>query len=283
MVQILDGRSLAQTIRNDLKEKLQDFTPSPHLVIFLSYADPASKIYVKNKLKACQEVGIRTTLFDTEITSTEALLEQIDIQNTNADVDGILVQLPLHPNVDQQRIIASICPEKDVDGLTPINLGKLVLKDPSGFIPCTPLGIQMLLTSNGISLSGKHVVIIGRGLTVGRPLSILLSQTGENANATVTLANSRTQNLSELCKSADILVCAVGKAGLVNKNMVKRGAVIVDVGINRNDGRLVGDVDFEDVQELCSAISPVPGGVGPMTIASLLSNTLKSFSQRRAE
>ncbi len=280
MAHILNGKALSQKIRKELAKQLAGKERSPHLVVFLSYPDPASQIYVKNKLTACKEVGIRTTLLDQEYTSTEALLKEIDRWNTNEDVDGILVQFPLHPNVDQKSIVKHICPQKDVDGMHPDNLGKLILGDTSGFVSCTPLGIQTLLSSYDIPLSGKHVVIVGRSITVGKPLTLLLSQKG--VDATVTLAHSKTENLTRLCQSADIIVAAVGKPNLITADMVHEKSVVIDVGINRkkDSSGLIGDVDFENVSKICAAISPVPGGVGPMTIAGLLLNTVKSFQKR---
>jgi methylenetetrahydrofolate dehydrogenase (NADP+)/methenyltetrahydrofolate cyclohydrolase len=206
---------------------------------------------------------------------------QIDHWNHRKDVDGILVQLPLAPSIDPRKIMQAISPEKDVDGSHPENLGKLVMSDPSGFCPCTPLGIQTLLSYYNLSPQGQHVVIVGRSVTVGKPLALLLSQTGSNANATVTLANRSTRDLAAICRSADIIIAAVGSPKLIQHQMVKDGAIVIDVGINRQEGskKLIGDVDFEEVEKKASWITPVPGGVGPMTIASLLANTVKSYSR----
>ena len=282
MVHILDGKALSQKIRKEISIELKERRSSPHLVVFLSYPDPASLVYVKHKLRACEEVGIRTTILDQEHNSTDTLLQELEKWNKDPDVDGILVQFPLHQKVDQTTIMQHISPQKDVDGVHPDNLGKLVMGDPSGFVPCTPLGIYTLLTSYTIPLSGKHVVIVGRSVTVGKPLALLLSQKG--VDATVTLAHSKTEHLEKLCQSADILIAAAGKENLITAEMVHEKSVVIDVGINRKDvngvSRLIGDVDFENVSPICSAISPVPGGVGPMTIASLLSNTVKSFERR---
>jgi len=284
MARILDGQALAKQLRSSLADELRNMHGSPHIVVVLSYPDPASQIYVKHKLLACQEVGIRTTVLNQEYDSTSALLAALNTWNNNEDIDGILVQFPLHPNVDQSAIMQHICPEKDIDGVHPDNLGKLVMEDSSGFVPCTPLGIQTLLSSNDIFLPGKHVVIIGRSVTVGKSLALLLSQKNSRANATVTLAHSATDNLPKLCKSADIIIAAAGCPHLVTRDMVHEKSIVIDVGINRrgNDGnsRLIGDVDFESVSKVCAAISPVPGGVGPMTIASLLQNSVKSFRKR---
>ena len=281
---LLDGKALSATIRAELKRTVAALPSPPRLVVFLSHPHHSSTIYVRNKLIACKEVGIATTLIDTPCTTTEELLRLIRPHAHRADVNGLLVQFPLHPDVDQRHIIEAIPPEKDVDGAHPLNMGKLAMQDPSGFIPCTPLGIQTLLSAHHIPTRGKHVVIIGRSLTVGKPLALLLSQTGPHADATVTLANRSTPDLVSLCRTADIIVAAAGRARLITADMVREGAVVIDVGINRIEiegkERLVGDVDFATVSPHCSAITPVPGGVGPMTIASLLSNIVKSYKAR---
>ena len=282
---ILDGKAVSQQLRQGIAARLAQSSGSPHLVVLLTHPSLASSIYVRNKLTACKEVGIRSTIIEHACTNTEQILQRLLPWNDDEDVDGILVQFPLHPNASQQKVIEAINPAKDVDGVHPNNLGKLVLGDPSGFVPCTPLGIQTLLTHYEISTKGKHVVIVGRSITVGKPLALLLSQSGPTADATVTIANRSTKDLKGLCLSADILVAAAGSPGLITPDMVKDGAVVVDVGINRiqTDEKihLVGDVDFQRVSMRCSAITPVPGGVGPMTIASLLHNTLKSFERRK--
>jgi methylenetetrahydrofolate dehydrogenase (NADP+)/methenyltetrahydrofolate cyclohydrolase len=284
MTHILDGKALSAIIRQQIRESLASRNTSPHLVVLLTHPSLASSIYVRNKLTACKEVGIRSTIIEQPCTTTEEVLRLLEPWNENDDVDGVLVQFPLHPNVNQRRVIHAISPAKDVDGVHPENLGKLVLGDPSGFVPCTPLGIQTLLTHNGISPKGTHVVIVGRSITVGKPLALLLSLTGQGADATVTLANRSTRDLRAICQSADILIAAAGSPGLITPDMVKQDAVVIDVGINRvqTDEKihLVGDVDFAEVSKRCFAITPVPGGVGPMTIASLLQNTMKSFERR---
>lgn len=285
MTQILDGKALSLRIREEIQRLLKQKPISPHLVVLLTHPHLASSIYVKNKLTACKEVGIRSTIIDQTCTTTEEILTLLKPWNEDGDVDGILVQFPLHPQVSQRAVIEAIHPSKDVDGVTPENLGKLLIADPGGFIPCTPLGIRTLLTEYGISPKGKHVVIIGRSITVGKPLALLLSQAGPLGDATVTLANRSTHDLASLCATADILVAAAGSPGLITPDMIKEGAVVIDVGINRIEKdekiHLVGDVDFASVSGRCSAITPVPGGVGPMTIASLLQNTVKSFVHRR--
>ena len=284
MTQILDGKALSMRIRQELKASLQAYSASPHLVVLLTHPNLASSIYVRNKMTACKEVGIRSTVIEQPCTTTEQILHLLEPWNSNDEVDGILVQFPVHPNVDQRKVMEAISPSKDVDGVHPFNLGKLVIGDPSAFVPCTPLGIHTLLTHYGISPKGKHVVIVGRSITVGKPLALLLSLTGPTADATVSLANRSTPDLPSLCATADILVAAAGSPGLITPSMIKEGAVVIDVGINRiqTDEKihLVGDVDFERASSRCSAITPVPGGVGPMTIASLLQNTVKSFLRR---
>lgn len=281
---LLDGKTLSQQIRQRIAARLAQYSASPHLVVLLTHPSLASSIYVRNKLTACKEVGIRSTIIEHTCTTTDQIVQLLKPWNDDGDVDGILVQFPLHPNANQQRVIEAISPTKDVDGVHPDNLGKLVLSDSSGFVPCTPLGIQTLLAHYKIETKGKHVVIVGRSITVGKPLALLLSQSGPMADATVTIANRSTRDLQGLCRSADILVAAAGSPGLITPEMVKEGSVVVDVGINRiqtdEKVHLVGDVDFQRVSERCSAITPVPGGVGPMTIASLLQNTLTSFERR---
>ncbi len=283
---ILDGKALSLRIRHEIHTQLQSFSSSPHLVVFLTHPNLASSIYVRNKRTACKEVGIRSTIIEHPCTTTEQVLQLLDPWNSNPDVDGILVQFPLHPNVSQRTVMEHISPSKDVDGVHPTNLGKLVTGDPTGFVPCTPLGIQTMLTHYGISPKGKHVVIVGRSVTVGKPLALLLSLTGPAADATVTIANRSTRDLSSLCQTADILIAAAGSPGLITPSMIKEGAVVIDVGINRIQTdekiRLVGDVNFDQVRDRCSAITPVPGGVGPMTIASLLHNTVQSFVSQHA-
>lgn len=284
MTLILDGKALSVHIRQQIRTSLREYPTSPHLVVLLTHPHLASSIYVRNKLTACKEVGIRSTIIEQTCSTTDQVIRLLEPWNDNDDVDGILVQFPLHPHVDQRTVMEAICPSKDVDGVHPVNLGKLVAGDPRGFIPCTPLGIQTMLTHYGISPKGRHVVIVGRSVTVGKPLALLLSLTGPAADATVTIANRSTHDLPSLCRTADILIAAAGSPGLITPEMIREGAVVIDVGINRvqtdEKVHLVGDVDFHKVSSRCSAITPVPGGVGPMTIASLLQNTLKSFMAR---
>jgi methylenetetrahydrofolate dehydrogenase (NADP+)/methenyltetrahydrofolate cyclohydrolase len=259
----------------------------PCLAFVLVGEDPASEIYVKMKKQACERVGIKSLLIALKKDVKESLLlEEIKKLNQSPNVDGILVQFPLPPSFDKKKVVESIDPEKDVDGFHPLNLGKLVLGDESGFFPCTPWGILTMLMKIKISTQGKHVVVVGRSIIVGKPLACLLMQNRPYGNATVTIAHSLTKNLAEITKTADILIAAVGKPKLITKDMVKKGAVVIDVGINRSeDGsgkrKIVGDVDFENVSSIVSAITPVPKGVGPMTVAMLLANCVKSFLRKK--
>lgn len=257
----------------------------PGLAFILVGNNPSSQTYVRMKKKKCEEVGILSYDYEfSETVSEKELLDHIQTLNKESAIDGILVQMPLPEHLNSLRVTSAIDPEKDVDGFHPLNVGKLLLGNPDGFVPCTPLGIHVLLTHMQIELLGKHVVILGRSNIVGKPLAALLMQKAPHCNATVTIANSLTHNLEEICRSADILIAAIGVPHFVKKQMVKPGAVVIDVGINKisldGEGEIVGDVDFEHVAPLCSAITPVPGGVGPMTIAMLLSNTLLSFQRR---
>lgn len=288
MTKLIEGKKVAAEIELRLANAVSDLKQrKPGLAFILVGDDPSSKVYIGMKKKKCKEVGILS--FDREFpanTSEKELIEEIHRLNKNPDVDGILVQLPLPAHINQTHVIESVLPEKDVDGFHPLNMGKLLIGDASGFCPCTPLGVHVLLAHSNIEIEGKHVVIVGRSTIVGKPLAALLMQKAPHCNATVTVAHSLTQNLRELCRSADILIAAIGKAAFITEDMVKQAAVVIDVGINRiiskeGTSRIVGDVDFERVAPKCSYITPVPGGVGPMTIAMLLSNTLLSY-QRKA-
>ncbi len=284
-MKILDGKALSQKILKKLKEQIQNLPKrTPGLIFFLIGDNPASLAYVRMKKKACIEVGIHSEVVQFEKNVDEkTLLQQIIHANSNPSIDGILVQMPLPPHIDSQKITSAIDPKKDVDGFHPMNMGKLLLGQEDGLIACTPLGIHTLLINANISFEKKHVVILGRSSIVGKPLAALLIQKKENYNATVTIAHSMTTNLSSITQSADILITALGKANFIKKEMVKQNVVVVDVGISRiqkeNKAYLVGDVDFKNVCEKCSYITPVPGGVGPMTIAMLMKNTYKSFLQ----
>lgn len=275
---ILDGRQLAQQIRAELSEAIVDFIQNngavPCLAAVLVGEDPASEVYVRNKRRACEAVGIESQLhrLPADI-SSEELLKLVAKLNKDSAVHGILVQLPLPPQIDTSRVLAAVSPAKDVDAFHPENVGRLVQGRPR-FLPCTPQAVQQLLVRSGIATEGRHVVILGRSNIVGRPLSIMLSQRGPGGDATVTLCHSRTHDLPAVTRLADILVAAIGQPKFVTADMVKPGAVVVDVGINRTTEGVVGDVDFAQVCTIAGAITPVPGGIGPLTIAMLLRNTL---------
>ena len=282
---ILDGKGLAEEIRGEVAagvtEIQQKHGITPGLAAVLVGEDPASAIYVRNKRRACDEVGmVSDTFLLPANANNEQVLKTIQELNENKRFHGILVQLPLPPQVDELAIIESINPAKDVDGLHPINVGKLV-QGRADFVPGTPFGIQQILMRNGHDPSGANVVVCGRSDIVGKPMALLLMQRGDGANATVTVCHTRTKNMAEITRQADIIVAAIGQPDSITADMVKDGVVVIDVGINRVDDdsrkrgyRLVGDVDYEAVSEKASAITPVPGGVGPMTIAMLLVNTL---------
>ncbi len=285
---IIDGKSTAERVRNELRTAIEDLKQAGHtpgLAVVLVGEDPASRVYVNSKVKACEELGIYSQKWALPAqTSQEELLRLIDQLNRDERIHGILVQSPPPPHIDEAAVVLSIDPRKDVDGFHPVNVAKLVLEDSSGFVPCTPLGCMELLKQYGVSTQGKHAVIIGRSMIVGKPMAHLLMS--KAANATVTIAHSRTHDLAGLCRTADILVAAVGRPGLVTAPFIKPGAVVLDVGINRVEDasrprgyRIVGDVEFDSVAPLCSAITPVPGGVGPMTIAMLMANTVKACRQ----
>ena len=271
---LIDGKSISQQIKDELKEKcskLKDKGIEVTLAVILVGSDPASLVYVRNKKKACEYIGYNSLSYELpEDTTMEKLLELINELNERKDVDGILVQMPLPKHMDEKKIINAIRPDKDVDGFHPMNVGALVVGD-KGFVSCTPAGVIQLLKRGlpDYDISGKECVIVGRSNIVGKPMSLLMLR----ENATVTVAHSRTSDLKEVCKRADIIIAAVGKAGVITKDHVKPGAVVIDVGINRgDDGKLCGDVKFDEVSEIAGAITPVPGGVGPMTIAMLMNN-----------
>jgi methylenetetrahydrofolate dehydrogenase (NADP+)/methenyltetrahydrofolate cyclohydrolase len=275
---ILDGKQLAQQIRSELAEEVIEFIQNnavvPCLAAVLVGEDPASEVYVRNKRKACEAVGIESQLHRMKAdTSSDDLLKLIAKLNKDGEVHGILVQLPLPPQIDKNRVLLAVSPVKDVDAFHPENVGRLVQGRPR-FLPCTPQGVQQLLLRNGIEIAGRHVVILGRSEIVGRPLSIMLSQRGPSGDATVTVCHSRSRDLAAITRTADILIAAIGRPRFVTAEMVKPGATVVDVGINRTAEGVVGDVDFPAVAEVAGAITPVPGGVGPLTIAMLLRNTL---------
>jgi methylenetetrahydrofolate dehydrogenase (NADP+)/methenyltetrahydrofolate cyclohydrolase len=291
-MQILDGKTISEQIRQEVavsvKQLLAAGAQPPHLVAVLVGNDGASETYVANKVRDCEEVGFRSTVIRMDALVSEAeLLAKVDELNRDPDIDGFIVQLPLPRHIDEHRVTLAIDPGKDVDGFCPQNVGSLCLGLPA-FVSATPNGIMELLARYGIATEGKHCVVLGRSNIVGTPMAILLSRNSNPGNCTVTLVHSRSHDIPALCRSADILVAAVGKPGYVTADMVKPGAVVIDVGITRvadasrpSGFRLAGDVDFEQVKDKCAAITPVPGGVGPMTRASLLQNTLKARQRRQ--
>ena len=280
MYKIIDGKKLAHAMRADIREKIAAYKESTGreigLAVVLVGEDPASQVYVRNKIKACEEVGIKSFAYyldkDTAQARVEELIKSLAVDNK---INGILVQLPLPPHLDAKKILELIPYSKDVDGFSAENTGKLSMNEPC-LVACTPNGVMKMFESEDISLTGKSAVVIGRSNIVGKPMAMLLT----NADATVTLCHSKTKNLKEICASADIIVAAVGKAKFVTADMVKDGAVVIDVGMDRDEsGKLCGDVDFENVKEKCSYITPVPGGVGPMTITMLMYNTYLSAAR----
>ncbi|HBG16125.1 MAG TPA: bifunctional methylenetetrahydrofolate dehydrogenase/methenyltetrahydrofolate cyclohydrolase FolD [Firmicutes bacterium] len=273
---ILDGKAVAARIKREIRtevERLKERGISPGLAVILVGEDPASLIYVRNKERNCQELGISSYLYRLAATiNRKELLELIKQLNNDPKINGLLVQLPLPGHLQEEEVISVLAPEKDVDGFHPVNLGRL-FRGEEGMVPCTPAGIMELIRESGVKIEGKECVVVGRSNIVGKPqLHLLLQEHG-----TVTICHSRTRNLAEICRRADLLVVAVGQAGLINGQMVKPGAVVIDVGMNRlESGKLVGDVDYASVLNIAGAITPVPGGVGPMTIAMLMKNTVKA-------
>lgn len=281
MFQIIDGKAISLQIKNELKERaiaLKAEGISVTLAVIQVGNNPASSVYVNNKKKGCEYIGIGSLSYELpEETSEEELLARIEELNKREDINGILVQLPLPSHIDENKVIKAIDPGKDVDGFHPQSVGALCIGQP-GFVSCTPAGIIQLLKRSGIAMAGRECVILGRSNIVGKPMSLLMLR----ENATVTIAHSKTVNLKEVTKRADILIVAVGRPGMITRDYVKEGAVVIDVGINRDENnKLCGDVDFEDVAPVCSAITPVPGGVGPMTIAMLLNNCLESVNLQK--
>ena len=281
---LLDGKATAAALRTEIAAEVAQLEAGvgrkPGLAVILVGEDPASQVYVRNKEAACREAGIASVAHRLPATvSQQTLLDLIDSLNADASIDGILLQLPLPRGLDSQQCLERIVPEKDVDGFHPVNMGRLALGLP-GLRPCTPAGIMVLLERYGLSPAGKKAVVVGRSNIVGKPLAMMLSQPGKFANATVTVCHSGTENLAGVCREADFLFLALGKARFFTADMVKPGAVVVDVGINRTDSGLAGDCDFATVSTIASAITPVPGGVGPMTIAQLLANTLQAYKAR---
>ncbi|MFD1989691.1 bifunctional methylenetetrahydrofolate dehydrogenase/methenyltetrahydrofolate cyclohydrolase FolD [Paenibacillus nicotianae] len=271
---IINGKQIAEDIREGIRQEMEQLKTTgfqPGLAVVLVGEDPASQVYVRHKEKACHDLGYYSEVHRLpSTTSQEELLAMVDRLNKQENINGILVQLPLPEQIEEKAIINAISPEKDVDGFHPISVGNLVIGDDS-LLPCTPAGVIELIKRAGVEISGKHAVVIGRSNIVGKPVSLLL----QRENATVTMCHSRTSNMKELAKQADILVVAIGKANFVDASYIKPGAVVIDVGVNRLDnGKLAGDVDFESAKEVSGPITPVPGGVGPMTITMLMQNTL---------
>ena len=282
---IIDGKAISAQVKEEVKEKTAKLKAEKGievcLAVILVGEDPASQVYVRNKKKACEYVGFKSLSYELpEDTTQEELLELIDKLNKDDSVHGILVQMPVPKQIDEKTVIDAISPLKDVDGFHPMSVGALCIGEP-GFVSCTPAGIIQLLKRSDIEISGKECVIVGRSNIVGKPMALLMLR----ENATVTVAHSRTKDLREVCKRADILIAAVGKEKMITEDYVKEGAVVIDVGINRNieTGKLCGDVDYENVAPKCSAITPVPGGVGPMTIAMLMNNCLESALRKAGE
>ena len=287
--QIIDGRAVAEKVYTELCSEIASLKTrgiTPGLAVVLVGNDPASRAYVRSKDKMCRELGLHSVKLELPEETTQAeLIARVDELNRDPAIHGILVQSPPPKQVDEGAIVMALDPAKDVDGFHPINIAKLALGDESGFVPCTPLGCLRLLQESGTQISGAHVVVLGRSMIVGKPMALLLMQKG--IDATVTVVHSRTRKLAEITRSADIIIAAIGRAGFVRREHVSDGAVVIDVGINRVEDptsprgyRLVGDVAFDEVAPKTSAITPVPGGVGPMTIAMLMANTVKAARQR---
>jgi methylenetetrahydrofolate dehydrogenase (NADP+) / methenyltetrahydrofolate cyclohydrolase len=290
MANLIDGRAIAEKVYVDLRREIAELKTkgiTPGLAVILVGDDPASRAYVRSKDKMCRELGLHSVKLELAASTTQAdLLSRVGELNADPSIHGILVQSPPPQHIDEAAIVRALDPRKDVDGFHPENVAKLVLDDPSGFVPCTPLGVQRLLIESKINTNGAHVVVLGRSMIVGKPLALLLMQKNEKANATVTVVHSRSRDLAETIRSADIIVAAIGRAEFVKADHVRKGAVVIDVGINRVEDaaiergyRLVGDVAFDEVSKKASAITPVPGGVGPMTIVMLMSNTVKAAQQ----
>lgn len=281
MTVILDGKATAAAIRAELAEELTALTPKagrpPGLAVILVGDDPSSHVYVRNKERACAGAGFRSETFRLSADTSQADLEKhIDMLNERKDIDGILLQLPLPKTLDSRRCLERIAPHKDVDGFHPLNMGKLALGLPS-LRPCTPAGVMVLLERHGLSPAGKKAVVVGRSNIVGKPLALMLGAPGPFANATVTVCHSGTPDLAAECREADFLFLALGRPRSITGDMVKAGAVVVDVGISRTESGLCGDADYDSVSARASAITPVPGGIGPMTIAQLLANTMQAY------
>ena len=287
---IIDGKQIADDMRAELAGQVAELKAggvTPGLTVVLVGEDPASQVYVRMKGKACEQLGMKSETIRMASDTTEAeLLAVVERLNADEAVHGILVQLPLPDQIDERRVLHSLRPDKDVDGFHPVNVGKVSIGDPTGFRPCTPYGVQQMLIRSGVEIAGAHAVIVGRSNIVGRPMASLLLHKGRGGNATVTVCHSRTRNLPEITRQADVLIAAIGSPEFVKGGWVKPGAVVVDVGVNRVDApgtekgyRLVGDVEYDAACQVASAITPVPGGVGPMTITMLLYNTVQAARQ----
>ncbi|HEY6070116.1 MAG TPA: bifunctional methylenetetrahydrofolate dehydrogenase/methenyltetrahydrofolate cyclohydrolase FolD [Chthoniobacterales bacterium] len=287
MTNLIDGRAVAEKVYVDLRNEIAQLKSkgvTPGIAVVLVGDDPASRAYVRSKDKMSRELGLHSVKLELPAsTSQEELLARVDELNRDPQVHGILVQSPPPKQIDEAAVVRALDPRKDVDGFHPLNVAKLAMGDETGFVPCTPLGVQRLLIESKIDIAGAHVVVLGRSMIVGKPVALLLMQKAKGGDATVTVAHSRTKNLEEITRSADILIAAIGRAHFVKANHVRDGAVVIDVGINRVEDkadkrgyRLVGDVAFDEVAPKCKAITPVPGGIGPMTIAMLMSNTVKA-------
>jgi methylenetetrahydrofolate dehydrogenase (NADP+)/methenyltetrahydrofolate cyclohydrolase len=290
MAKLIDGRAVAEKVYVDLRREIAELKAkgvTPGLAVVLVGDNPASRAYVRSKDKVCRKLGLHSVKLELPASTTHTeLLNRVQELNRDSGIHGILVQSPPPEQIDEAAIVRALDPRKDVDGFHPENVAKLAIDDPSGFVPCTPLGVQRLLIEDKIDISGAHVVILGRSMIVGKPLALLLMQKNKNGNATVTVVHSRSRDLAEITRSADIVVAAIGQAEFVKANHVREGAVVIDVGINRVEDpasergyRLAGDVAFDEVSKKASAITPVPGGVGPMTIAMLMANTVKAARQ----
>lgn len=293
-MEIIDGKAISEAIKNEIKAEVEAIIDAgkrpPHMVAVIVGNDGASETYVASKEKNCKSVGMTSSVYRLEENISEAeLLKTVDFLNKDPEVDGFIVQLPLPKHIDENKIISAIYPSKDIDGFHPNNLGKLVLGHDT-LIPATPKGITELILRSGIETKGKKCVVLGRSHIVGTPMALLMSRNADFGNATVTLCHTKTENIKEVCLEADIIIAAVGKPHFLKADMVKKGAVVIDVGVHRIEDktkqsgfRLVGDVDFEAVSKIASKISPVPGGVGPMTIAALLQNTMKAYKNNTLE
>lgn len=290
---LISGTAVAEKVLEECRRDIAELAAQgrkPGLAVVLVGDDPASRAYVRSKDKKCRELGLHSVKLELPATTTQAeLLAAVEKLNQDPAIHGILVQSPPPPHIDEAAIVRAIDPAKDVDGFHPVNVAKLALEDPTGFVPCTPLGCQRLLIEAGVETKGAHAVVVGRSMIVGKPMALLLMAKGPGGDATVTVTHSRTRDLAAITKTADIIVAAIGRPHFIKAEHVKEGAVVIDVGINRVEDpstekgyKLVGDVDFDAVAPKCRAITPVPGGVGPMTIAMLMANTIKACRQAKA-